>query len=148
LFPFLNQPDDSAAGRAAQRPDLVAARSPLTLHDDAVGPTETASWHPFIRFHIRITPQPDKGRITRSLTGFSSKRPSHAAWQMATTRPTTFAGAAALLEYITVRPVTGLFELGEVAWHETAFRTVAAALVRLTGGADVRLIGSPLEPAG
>jgi len=36
-------------------------------------------------------------------------------------------GAAALLAYITIMPLTSLFELGETAWHATAFRTVAAA---------------------
>jgi hypothetical protein len=43
------------------------------------------------------------------------------------------AGAAALLEYITTRPTTGLFELGETSWHETAFRTVVASLAEITG---------------
>jgi len=50
---------------------------------------------------------------------------------MSTTRPTTFAGAAALLEYITVRPVTGLFELGETALHQMAFLNVADALTEI-----------------
>jgi hypothetical protein len=34
------------------------------------------------------------------------------------------AGAAALLAYIT----TGLFELGETHWHETAFRKLVSSL--------------------
>ena len=54
-----------------------------------------------------------------------------AAWRMARTRPTTSAGAAAVLAYITTEPVTGLFELGECDWHETAFRTVVAALAEI-----------------
>jgi hypothetical protein len=44
-----------------------------------------------------------------------------AAWKIARTPPTTAAGAAELLEYIAVGPITGLFELGETSWHETAF---------------------------
>lgn len=54
-----------------------------------------------------------------------------AAWRLARTRPTTAAGAAALLEYVTVGPITGLFELGETAWHETAFRNLAASLAEI-----------------
>ena len=51
--------------------------------------------------------------------------------EMARTRPTNAAGAAALLAYIATDPMTGLFELGE-DWHETAFRTVVASLARIT----------------
>ena len=54
-----------------------------------------------------------------------------AAWKMARTRPTTAAGAAALLAYIATDNGSGLFELGETPWHETAFRTVAS-LARIT----------------
>ena len=43
------------------------------------------------------------------------------------------AGASAMLTYITTRPLTGLFELGETAWHETAFRTAVASLAKITG---------------
>jgi hypothetical protein len=46
--------------------------------------------------------------------------------------PTTAAGAAALLAYIAIGPITGLFELGECRWHETAFRNVVASLARIT----------------
>jgi hypothetical protein len=56
-----------------------------------------------------------------------------AAWKMARTKPTTAAGASELLTYITTRPLTGLFELGETDWHETAFRTAVAALAKITG---------------
>jgi hypothetical protein len=55
-----------------------------------------------------------------------------AAWKLAETEPTTVAGAAAVLAYITAEPAVGLFDLGETAWHETAFRTVAAALANIT----------------
>jgi len=55
-----------------------------------------------------------------------------AALKLAETKPTTVAGAAAMLAYITTGP-TGLFELGETYWHETAFRTVVAALAEITG---------------
>jgi hypothetical protein len=37
-----------------------------------------------------------------------------------------------LLAYITTGPITGLFELGETDWHETAFRTVVASLAKIT----------------
>jgi hypothetical protein len=56
----------------------------------------------------------------------------NAAWKMAQTKPTTVAGAAALLAYITTGPITGLFELGETHWHETAFRGVVASLAKIT----------------
>jgi hypothetical protein len=59
-------------------------------------------------------------------------RAHDAAWEMARTKPSTAAGAAALLAYITTGPITGLFELGETQWHETAFRTVVAALAQIT----------------
>jgi hypothetical protein len=51
---------------------------------------------------------------------------------MARTRASTAAGAAALLAYITTGPITGLSELGETHWHETAFRTVTEALAKIT----------------
>ena len=53
------------------------------------------------------------------------------AWELATTEPTTIAGASAVLNYIVEGPAVGLFDLGETAWHETAFKTVAAALAKL-----------------
>jgi hypothetical protein len=56
----------------------------------------------------------------------------NAAWEMAQTKPSTAAGASALLSYIATGPVTGLFELGETHWHETAFRTVVASLAKIT----------------
>jgi hypothetical protein len=56
-----------------------------------------------------------------------------AAWRLAKTKPTTAAGAAAMLAYIATGPITGLFELGETRWHETAFRTVVASLAKITG---------------
>jgi hypothetical protein len=55
-----------------------------------------------------------------------------AAWKMARTKPTTAAGAAALLTYITTEPAVGLFDLGEMDRHETAFRNVAASLAKIT----------------
>jgi hypothetical protein len=62
----------------------------------------------------------------------ASDAAENAAWKMARTKPSTAAGASALLEYITTGPVTGLFELGETHWHETAFRNVAASLAKIT----------------
>jgi hypothetical protein len=55
-----------------------------------------------------------------------------AAWEMARTEPQTATGAAAMLSYITTGPITGLFELGETEWHETAFRTAVASLDNIT----------------
>jgi hypothetical protein len=55
-----------------------------------------------------------------------------AAWKMARTKPTTVAGASAMLSFIATNPTNGLFELGETRWHETAFRTVTAALAKIT----------------
>lgn len=52
---------------------------------------------------------------------------------MARTKPATAAGAAVMLNYITRDGITGLFELGECQWHETAFRNLAAALLKITG---------------
>jgi hypothetical protein len=52
---------------------------------------------------------------------------------MAETKPTTTAGAATMLAYITTGAITGLFELGETDWHETAFRTAVASLAEITG---------------
>ena len=56
-----------------------------------------------------------------------------AAWKLARTKPTTAAGASAMLTYISTEPAVGLFDLGETDWHETAFRTVAASLAQITG---------------
>ncbi len=58
-----------------------------------------------------------------------------AAWEMAHTKPTTVAGAAALLEYVTVGPTTGLLNAGETLWHETALRTVVESLAEITRAA-------------
>jgi hypothetical protein len=63
----------------------------------------------------------------------ASAAAENAAWKMAKTEATTAAGCSAFLTYITTRPLTGLFELGETDWHETAFRTVAASLAKITG---------------
>jgi hypothetical protein len=75
----------------------------------------------------------DEGRAKQRDVKRASAAAERAAWKMARTRPTTVAGASALLSYIATNPTTGLFELGETHWHETAFRTVAAALARITG---------------
>jgi hypothetical protein len=74
------------------------------------------------------------------LTQAACAAAENAAWKMARTNPTTAAGTSALLTYITTRPITGLFELGETDWHETAFRNVAASLAKITGQSAGRLI--------
>jgi hypothetical protein len=53
--------------------------------------------------------------------------------RMAETKPTTAAGASAMLAYIATGPATGLFDLGETRWHETAFLTVVESLAEITG---------------
>ena len=55
-----------------------------------------------------------------------------AAWKMARTKLITAAGTAALLEYVTTGPITGLFELGETDRHGRRFRNVAASLAKIT----------------
>ncbi len=57
-----------------------------------------------------------------------------AAWKMVRTKVTTAAGAAAVLAHITTRPTTGLFELGETDWHETASCGVGSRLTQPFGG--------------
>jgi hypothetical protein len=62
----------------------------------------------------------------------SADEADEAAWKMARIKLTTAAGASELPTYIATGPVTDLFELGEAAWHETAFRTVTASLAKIT----------------
>jgi hypothetical protein len=52
---------------------------------------------------------------------------------LASTKPATITGASAMLFYVAIAPAVGLFDLGEMDWHETAFRTVAASLAKITG---------------
>jgi hypothetical protein len=59
----------------------------------------------------------------------ASDAAENAAWEMARTKPSTAAGASAMLSFMATEPTTGLFELGETHWHERAFRTVVASLV-------------------
>jgi len=54
---------------------------------------------------------------------------------MSRTKPTSVAGAPALLGYIATGTFSGLFAIGERAWHEEAFRTVVAALTLLAQAA-------------
>src|ERR1035438_4668393 len=74
----------------------------------------------------------EAGLVTERDVDRASDAAENAEWKMAWTKPSTAAGASALLTYITTGPVTGLFELGETHWHETAFRTVAASLAKIT----------------
>jgi hypothetical protein len=75
----------------------------------------------------------EAGLAKQSEVDRASAAAEEAAWRMAETKPTTAAGASAMLTYITTGPVTGLFELGETAWHETAIRTAVASLAKITG---------------
>jgi hypothetical protein len=75
----------------------------------------------------------DEGRAKQRDVDRASAAAENAAWKMARTRPTTVTGASAMLSYVAIAPAVGLFDLGEMDWHETAFRTVAAALARTTG---------------
>ncbi|WP_298106489.1 hypothetical protein [Bradyrhizobium sp.] len=74
--------------------------------------------------------QPDNQTAERQLARAlaSSER---CGWELATTEPTTLAGASAMLTYIVDGPAVGLFDVGEMDWHETAFRTVTRALAKL-----------------
>jgi hypothetical protein len=66
-------------------------------------------------------------------------RASDAVWdagcRFARTRATTFAGASEMLSLITTGNTTGLFSVGRMDWHETAFRNVAAGLAKLARAA-------------
>jgi hypothetical protein len=73
----------------------------------------------------------DEGRVTQGDVDRAGTAAVQAAWAMAESEPTTAAGASAFLTYITTRPLTGLFELGETDWHETAFRTAVDSLSRI-----------------
>ena len=75
----------------------------------------------------------EAGLATQRYVDRASDAAENAAWKMARTKPSTAADASALLSYVATGPVTGLFELGETRWHETAFRTVTASLARITG---------------
>jgi hypothetical protein len=75
----------------------------------------------------------EAGGGSRHELDLKSEAAEEAAWKLARTKPTTPAGAAEMLAYITTGPITGLFELGETDWHETAFRTVVASLAEITG---------------
>jgi hypothetical protein len=57
-----------------------------------------------------------------------------ASWKMARTEPTTTAGAAAMLRYLTRDPMYGIweaFEYGKAVWLETAFESLQRGLARL-----------------
>ena len=83
--------------------------------------------------------------VTRYDVERGSAVAEEAAWKFAQTEPTTAVGAAAMLDYITIGPITGLFELGETNWHETAFRTVVASLAKITSAGKAAFAA---EPAG
>jgi hypothetical protein len=53
---------------------------------------------------------------------------SRAAWKMAQTKPTTPAGAGALLAYVKKM----MFEIGDMYWHSIALETIIAALATMT----------------
>lgn len=74
----------------------------------------------------------EAGLAKRREVDRASEAADNAAWKLARTKPTTAAGAAAMLAYIATHNGTGLFELGEMPWHEDAFRAVTAALARMT----------------
>jgi hypothetical protein len=60
-----------------------------------------------------------------------------AAWEMARTEPTTTAGAAAMLRYLTRDPMYGLwkaFDYGKAVWLETGFQTLERSLAKMARG--------------
>jgi hypothetical protein len=81
--------------------------------------------------NLGLARSPAGWRTTQRDVDRASDAEEKAAWKLARITPTTAAGAAELLEYIAAGPITGLFELGETSWHETAFRTVTAALAKI-----------------
>jgi hypothetical protein len=80
------------------------------------------------RYFIQVSRAEEEGRASKDFLDRAGEAADEAAWRMAKTRPTTVAGASAMLTYIACDKSTGFFELGETRWHETAFRTVTAAL--------------------
>jgi hypothetical protein len=56
-----------------------------------------------------------------------------AGWKMAETEPTTLAGAAAMLRYLTKGPncLFEAFKYGEVIWLTTGFKTLERALSKM-----------------
>lgn len=73
----------------------------------------------------------DAHGFTRRDVELATDAATEAAWAMSKTAPTTVAGAAAMLKYLTRDPTNGLFELGEVVWLETAMHTLEHALAKI-----------------
>jgi hypothetical protein len=86
------------------------------------------------RAYLRLAALEEAGLdcVTEADLERASDALERAAWKMARTKPTTVAGASAMLTYITTGNTTGLFTLGEQQWHEAAFRNAAAALVEIS----------------
>lgn len=64
----------------------------------------------------------------------------NAAWAMAKTEPTTVAGAAGMLKYLTRDPLYGVWEAseyGKAVWLEAAFRTLERSLAKLARGSQL-----------
>jgi hypothetical protein len=73
----------------------------------------------------------EAGEVCACELARASEAEARASHRLARTRPTTIAGAAAILDYIVAEPVMGIFGAGEHDWHEPALRTVAAALKKI-----------------
>jgi hypothetical protein len=71
------------------------------------------------------------GRACQRDVDLALEAAERAAWKMSKTKPGTVAGCAAMLAYISNGDCVGLFDVGETAWHQTAFGTVAKTLKKL-----------------
>lgn len=117
--------------KAAQKTTTAKANKPAKIDPaiEAVDRSRKADRVFFDRARV-ADEQPDNLTAERQLARAvaSSER---CGWELATTEPTTLAGASAMLNYIVDEPAVGLFDVGEMDWHETAFRTVTRALAKL-----------------
>jgi hypothetical protein len=110
-----------------------AARTTTTPKSNKGDPTLAALKHhrKLRRTWVDTEQAKEEGRACQCEVARAIEAEERAAWRLAKTKPTTVAGASALLNYIVDEPAVGMFELGETSWHETAFRTVAAALKKI-----------------
>jgi hypothetical protein len=76
----------------------------------------------------------DEGRACVCERTRASDAEARAARKLAKAKPTTVAGAAALLAH-TLNGRCGLFHLGEADWHNDALRSVTSALAKIARAA-------------
>lgn len=79
----------------------------------------------------------DAQSLTENDVEEASDQALAAAWKMARTEPTTTAGAAAMLRFLTRDEMYGVWQAwhwGKAAWLETAFRTLERSLAKMARG--------------